>query len=79
MSKEKKELAIDEKELLTEEKVCEIKDTQDEFQYVTIHHKTPYETYRRAGLVLTQVPREYRVSKEQREELEQDDYVEVRS
>jgi hypothetical protein len=44
---------------------------------VSLRHKTPYRVYRRAGLVLTQTPREYQVTQSQLTTLKADTWVEV--
>jgi hypothetical protein len=44
---------------------------------VSLRHKTPYRVYRRAGLVLTQTPKEYEVTETQLAALKADTWVEV--
>jgi hypothetical protein len=44
---------------------------------VLIRHKTPYEKYRCAGLVLTKRPESYRVTEAQAEKLRRDPWVAV--
>jgi hypothetical protein len=44
---------------------------------VSLRHKTPYRVYRRAGLVLTQTPKEYQVTQAQLAILGTDTWVEV--
>ena len=46
-------------------------------QKVSLRHTTPYRLYRRAGLVLTQTPREYPVTHAQLATLTADTWVEV--
>jgi hypothetical protein len=49
----------------------------EEKKTVSLRHKTPYRSYRRAGLVLTQAPREYTVTEDQLAALKADTGVEV--
>ena len=51
--------------------------TESNAQKVSLRHTTPYRFYRRAGLVLTQTPREYQVTDAQLATLTADTWVEV--
>jgi hypothetical protein len=49
----------------------------EETTRVSLRHTTPYRVYRRAGLVLTQMPGEYQVTDAQLATLTADTWVEV--